>query len=118
MDTAYIYTCKGAWPLWEQGLKEDVVRILIATCPEGSGYHRFYPVQRMARKPRPDLWTARPILYSPTMQPKEAYRVYPDGVFFSSWEDLMGRLVTKCGGRGVQAAVYACPALQFPKEST
>lgn len=114
MDTAYIYAGKGTWPLWERDLKEDAVRILIAACPEGSGYHRLYKVHRMVRKPRPDLWSARPILYSPVVQPKEAYKVYPDGLFSSSWEDLMGKLVAKYSDRDVKAAVYACPALQFP----
>ena len=114
MDTAYIFMVKGAWPLWERDLKEDAVRILIAACPEGSGYHRLYAVKRMVGKPRLAPWAARPMLYSPVVQPKEAYKVYPDGVFFSSWEDLIGKVVAKCGDRGVKVAVYACPALQFP----
>ena len=115
MDTEYTYVGKGAWPLWEPGVKEDAARILVAACPEGAGYHRLYTRGRMVKKRDRKLWESKFILYSPFDQPLEAYKVHPDAFFFHSWPALIEEVAAKVSGKEVKVAVYPCPALQMPK---
>jgi nickel-dependent lactate racemase len=124
-DLTLRYATCGAWPFGT--VREGGTKILIAGCPEGTGYHRLYgspPTpglrqikalqqgQPMSNQERKDF-----IMFSPFVGPKEAYEILPNCRFFNSWTELMNEvMLAHRGEKNVTVAVYPYAGIQIPEE--
>ena len=120
------YAWCGSWAL--NSVKEGGTKILIAGCPEGTGYHRLYgrpitptlkhfkesgEIQSTSKleKSRVDF-----ITFSPFIGPKETYEILPNCLFFNSWTELMKEVMPKYQDKqGVKVAVYPYAGIQIPR---
>jgi len=122
-DLTLRYAMCGAWPFGT--VKEGGTKILIAGCPEGTGYHRLYdnPLTPGLRRIKA-LQEGKPleqkrqdfIMFSPFIGPKEAYEILPNCLFFNSWTELMQRVGrVHQGEENVTVAVYPYTGIQIPE---
>jgi len=120
------YAMCAVWPFGT--VREGGAKVLIAGCPEGTGYHRLYgnpptPTLRQIKasqqgqtasnreKQKPDF-----IMFSPFIGPKEADEILPNCLFFNSWSELMKNLMrTNQGEKNVKVAIYPYAGIQIPK---
>ncbi len=112
MDYQLIFVAKGSWPI--HYAKEGGTRILIGGCPDGVGYHSLLRPGVATTKVGKHIDEAEFILYSPIIGPAEAFRVYPECAFYSSWHKLLDDLYERYGNSEVDVAVYPYAAIQIP----
>lgn len=107
---------KGRWPL-HMG-KEGSTKVLITAGWEGVGHHHLSLRGRTRAKRREGIEGAEFMLYSPVVGPREAYAVYPDCIFFDTWEKLMKEVVERHRGKDVRVVIYPYASVQMPKATT
>jgi nickel-dependent lactate racemase len=122
-DLTLRYATCGAWPFGT--VREGGTKILIAGCPEGTGYHRLYgsPPTLTLRRIKA-LQQGQPvsnqehrdfIMFSPFIGAKEAYEILPNCLFFNSWSELMNQvMLVHKGEKKVTVAVYPYAGIQIP----
>jgi len=133
-DLTLRYATCGAWPFGT--VREGGTKILIAGCPEGTGYHRLYgspptpglrqiKALQQRKSPQPPLIKGEQsllgrerkdfIMFSPFIGPKEAYEILPNCLFFNSWTELMKEvMLAHKGEKDVTVAVYPYAGIQIP----
>ena len=114
IDATLDETPKGMWPL--STVKPGGTKILITSASEGVGLHHCSPRSRTPAIKREKLEEADFILYSPVVGPREAYAIFPNCIFFNSWENLIEKVSEKHQKQAVKAAVYPYAAIQIPKK--
>ncbi|HIE28908.1 TPA: nickel-dependent lactate racemase [Candidatus Poribacteria bacterium] len=134
-DLTLRYAMCGAWPFG--AVREGGTKILIAGCPEGTGYHRLYSspptpglkrikALQQGKSPQPPLIKGEQsvsnqerkdfIMFSPFIGPKEAYEILPNCLFFNSWAELMNEVMREYQDRkNVTVAVYPYAGIQIPE---
>ena len=134
-DLTLRYATCGAWPFGT--VREGSTKILIAGCPEGTGYHRLYgspptpglkkiKALQQGKSPQPPLIKEAQsllesehkdfIMFSPFVGPKEAYEILPNCLFFNSWTELMKEVMPlHQGEKNVTVAVYPYAGIQIPE---
>ncbi|MFQ6044017.1 MAG: hypothetical protein ACE5PV_24450, partial [Candidatus Poribacteria bacterium] len=122
-DLTLRYAMCGAWPFGT--VREGGTKILIAGCPEGTGYHRLYgsPPTPALRRIKA-LQEGQPleqeskdfIMFSPFIGPKEAYEILQNCLFFSSWSELMNEvMLAHQSEKDVTVAMYPYAGIQIPE---
>lgn len=129
-DTSLHFVFKGLWPL-SYG-KNESSKVVIASCPEGLGYHAlslkslsgwagFH--RRMKALSRHDIYSfiARLknkktafLLFSPYVKKRQLKKIYPGAKLFNTWDSLIQQLESRHRESHIKVAVYLSSSLQFP----
>lgn len=129
-DTSLHFISKGLWPL-RYG-KERSSKVVIASCPEGLGYHGlslssyrglsgFLKRARAlsshdirlflsgARNKESDF-----LLFSPYITQREAKKIYKRAKVFNVWDAVLRELIQRHKTPNLKVTIYACSPLQIP----
>ena len=114
MDVSMNYVGKGYWQF--EGERSDAIRVLIGTCPDGTGYHSLYRIGRCEKEIPTRIEEADFLFHSPIIGPKEVYRIFTKCLFFPSWNALIDYIASARHNRPTKVAVYTCSSLQIPRK--
>lgn len=129
-DTSLHFISKGLWPL-RYG-KNSRTKIIVASCPEGLGYHALSLksllgwsgfVRRLRALSTHDIYNffahqrkkdAGFFFFSPSLRKHDLKKMYPEAQLFNTWESLIQKLKSKHNTVPLKVAVYHCAPLQIP----
>lgn len=132
-DTSLHFVVKGVWP-FDYG-KDRCSKVIIASCPEGLGYHAlslhsFAGISGMLKRiralSRHELYRyasrfigkGSMLFFSPHLTISQVRKMYPEARLFSSWDALIKELCSRHTQQQVKVAVYPCSPLQYPSNIT
>jgi len=122
-DLTLRYAMCGAWPFGT--VREGGTKILIAGCPEGTGYHKLYGspptpgfkrIKTLKEGQSLEQESKDFIMFSPFIGSREAYEILPNCLFFNSWTELMSEvMLVHQDEKKVTVAVYPYAGIQIPE---